>query len=137
MLRKYHAFSAVVLICLLIGEMLFAQNSPGGPVPPPTTAPTAVGMSPTQLAYLDDAVEAEIARQQLPGAVVVVGRQGKIVWRRAYGKRALEPQPETMTTDTIFDLASLTKIVATATSVMILVERGLVRLGDPVARYIP
>src|SRR5262249_33633703 len=55
----------------------------------------------------------------------------------AYGNRALEPEPEPMTVDTIFDLASLTKVVATATSMMILVERGLVRLGDPVSRYIP
>ncbi|MBL8191040.1 MAG: beta-lactamase family protein, partial [Acidobacteria bacterium] len=103
----------------------------------PTTSPSAVGMSPTQLFNIDTIVEAEIAKKQLPGAVVLVGRQGKIVWRRAYGNRALEPQPEAMTTDTIFDLASLTKVVATATSVMILVERGLVRLGDPVSRYIP
>ncbi|MDX2043280.1 MAG: DUF1343 domain-containing protein [Acidobacteriota bacterium] len=103
----------------------------------PTTSPSAVGMSPTQLFNIDTIVESEIAKKQLPGAVVLVGRQGKIVWRRAYGNRALEPQVEAMTTDTIFDLASLTKVVATATSVMILVERGLVRLGDPVSRYIP
>ena len=103
----------------------------------PTTAPSAVGMSPAHLTNLDQIIEAEIAKKQLPGAVVLVGRQGKIVWRRAYGNRALEPQPEAMTTDTIFDLASLTKVVATATSVMILVERGQIRLGDPVSRYIP
>src|SRR5262245_33013595 len=103
----------------------------------PTAAPTAVGMAPAHLAYLDEIIEAEIAKKQAPGAVVIVGRQGKIVWRRAYGNRALEPQPEPMTVDTIFDIASLTKVVATATSMMILVERGLVRLGDPVSRYIP
>jgi uncharacterized protein YbbC (DUF1343 family)/CubicO group peptidase (beta-lactamase class C family) len=136
MLRKLPAFSATALIYILIAQMIFAQSTLVGSVPP-TAAPTSVGMSPTHLAYLDDAIEAEIARKQLPGAVVIVGRQGKLVWRRAYGKRALEPQPETMTTDTIFDLASLTKVVATATSVMILVERGLIRLGDPVARHIP
>jgi uncharacterized protein YbbC (DUF1343 family)/CubicO group peptidase (beta-lactamase class C family) len=94
-------------------------------------------MSPTHLTHLDEIIEAEILKKELPGAVVIVGRQGKIVWRKAYGNRALEPQPEPMTVDTIFDLASLTKVVATATSVMILTERGLVRLGDPVARYIP
>jgi uncharacterized protein YbbC (DUF1343 family)/CubicO group peptidase (beta-lactamase class C family) len=94
-------------------------------------------MSSTQLAHIREAVETEIARKQLPGAVVLAGRQGKVVWRRAYGNRALEPQAEPMTVDTIFDLASLTKVVATATSIMILVERGQVRLGDPVARYIP
>ncbi len=94
-------------------------------------------MSAQQLAYIDEAIADEIAKKQLPGAVVLVGRQGKIVWRKAYGNRTLEPTPEAMTPDTIFDLASLTKVVATATSVMILVERGKIRLGDPVARYIP
>lgn len=103
----------------------------------PVATPESVGMSSTQLAYIDEAVNAEIARKQLPGAVVLVGRQGKVVWRRAYGNRALEPQIELMTPDTIFDLASLTKVVATATSMMILVERGKVRLGDAVSRYIP
>ena len=103
----------------------------------PAAAPSAVGMSQTQLSHIDEAIAAEIMKKQLPGAVVLVGRQGKVVWRHAYGNRTLEPQTEPMTLDTIFDLASLTKVVATATSVMILVERGQVRLGDPVARYIP
>src|SRR5262250_902472 len=103
----------------------------------PTASPATVGMSAAQLARIDEAVAAEIANKQLPGAVVLVGRQGKVVWKRAYGNRALEPQVEAMTADTIFDLASLTKILSTATSVMILVERGQVRLIDPVARYIP
>jgi CubicO group peptidase (beta-lactamase class C family) len=94
-------------------------------------------MSPSRLAALDEIIEAEIAKKQLPGAVVIVGRKGKIVWRRAYGNRAVEPASEPMTVSTIFDLASLTKVVATATSMMILVERGLIRLGDAVSRYIP
>src|SRR5262249_49800309 len=103
----------------------------------PAAAPSAVGMSQTQLSQIDEVIAAEIMKKQLPGAVVLVGRQGKVVWRHAYGNRTLEPQTETMTLDTIFDLASLTKVVRTATCVMILVERGQVRLGDPVARYIP
>ncbi len=103
----------------------------------PVADPESVGMSAARLARIDEAVANEIGKKQLPGAVVVVGRQGRIVWRQAYGHRALEPAPETITADTIYDLASLTKVVATATSVMILVERGQVRLGDPVFRYIP
>jgi uncharacterized protein YbbC (DUF1343 family)/CubicO group peptidase (beta-lactamase class C family) len=102
-----------------------------------TSDPAAVGMSAATLAHLDEIIEGEIAKKQLPGAVVIAGRKGKVVWRRAYGNRAVEPAPEQMTADTIFDVASLTKVVATATSMMILVERGLVRLGDPVSRYIP
>jgi uncharacterized protein YbbC (DUF1343 family)/CubicO group peptidase (beta-lactamase class C family) len=126
----------LAVTCLLtLPPRGFAQV--GGPAYLPAAEPAAVGMSPRQLAYIDEAVEAEMAKKQLPGAVVLVGRQGKVAWRRAYGSRALEPQTEAMTADTIFDLASLTKVVATATSVMILVERGKVRLGDAVARYIP
>ncbi|MDQ3010812.1 MAG: DUF1343 domain-containing protein [Acidobacteriota bacterium] len=136
MRNRFHCSAAVTLLGLLMIQSVFAQNQTSTATLP-TAAPSAVGMSPTQLAYIDQIVEAEIAKKQLPGAVVLVGRQGRIVWRRAYGNRALEPQAEPMTVDTIFDLASLTKIVATATSVMILVERGLLRLGDPVARYIP
>ena len=118
------------MICSVFFQLVFAQNLP-------SAAPESVGMSSQQLAYIDEAVTAEIAKKQLPGAVVLVGRQGKIVYHKAFGNRALEPNVEAMTPDTVFDLASLTKIVATATSVMILVERGKIRLGDPVSRYIP
>ena len=78
-----------------------------------------------------------IGKRELPGAVVLVSRKGRIVWEKAYGSRAVEPAQERMTTDTIFDLASLTKVIATATSIMILVERGKVRLGDPLSKFIP
>jgi CubicO group peptidase (beta-lactamase class C family) len=133
MRNKFHCSAAVTLIVLMITQSAFAQSQ-ASTATLPTAAPSAVGMSPTQLTYIDQIVEAEIAKKQLPGAVVLVGRQGKIVWRRAYGNRALEPQPEPMTVDTIFDLASLTKIVATATSVMILVDRLLFRLFYSVSR---
>src|SRR5215510_4968113 len=93
-----------LLLVLLTAAPAFAQL--------PSAAPAAAGMSQTQLAHIDAAVTAEIAKKQLPGAVVLVGRQGKVVWRRAYGNRTLEPQIEPMTPDTIFDLASLTKILS-------------------------
>src|SRR5438128_10226317 len=124
-----HNYISILLAFLIAAPAALAQLPPA--------APAAVGMSAAQLAHIDEAVTAEIAKKQLPGAVVLVGRQGKIVWRKAYGNRTLEPNVEAMTPDTIFDLASLTKVVATATSIMILVERGKLRLGDPVSRYIP
>lgn len=99
--------------------------------------PAAVGMSAERLNEIDQVVQQAIDRRELPGAVIAVGRRGHIVYRKAFGYRAVEPERIPMTVDTIFDLASLTKVVATATSVLILVERGRVRLGDPVARYIP
>jgi uncharacterized protein YbbC (DUF1343 family) len=91
----------------------------------------------SRLASLDSVLSDAIARKELPGAVVVVGHNKKIVFRKAYGNRAVLPFSEPMTVDTIFDLASLTKVVATAPSILILVEEGKLRLVDPVVRYIP
>jgi len=86
---------------------------------------------------LDATVEDAIAKQQIPGAVVWVGRGDQTVYRKAYGYRAVKPTPEPMQLDTVFDLASLTKGIATATSVMILVEEGKLRLSDKVAQHLP
>src|SRR3954471_7276639 len=103
----------------------------------PQAVPASQGFAADHLALIDGAITESINQKQLPGAVVLVGRHGKIVWRKAYGARALEPQREAMTADTIFDLASLTKVVATTTSIMILIEQGKVRLSDPVVQFIP
>ena len=72
-----------------------------------------------------------------PGAVLLVGHNGQIVYRKAFGFRELEPAREPMTPDTIFDMASLTKVIATTTCVMRMVQLGQVKLNDPVAKYIP
>jgi uncharacterized protein YbbC (DUF1343 family)/CubicO group peptidase (beta-lactamase class C family) len=103
----------------------------------PTVKPEAVGVSSERLRRIDEAVEQAIARKHLPGAVVLVLHRGQVVYRKAFGQRAKEPSAETMTVDTVFDLASVTKPVATATSVMLLVEQGKLRLTDPVARHLP
>ncbi len=86
---------------------------------------------------IDSIVNRAVDDHQLPGAVVVVGHDGKVVFRRAYGMRSLEPTQEPMTLDTIFDMASLTKCLATATAVMQLYEQGKIGLNDPVAKYLP
>jgi uncharacterized protein YbbC (DUF1343 family) len=86
---------------------------------------------------LDEAINQAIAQDRLPGAVLLVGHDGQIVYRKAYGKRALVPRPETMTVDTIFDCASLTKVIATTSSLMKLLEQGKFRLADKVTDYIP
>ncbi len=88
-------------------------------------------------ADLDRAIEEAITADQIPGAVLVVGHRGRIVHRKAYGRRALVPSPEPMTLDTIFDAASLTKVVATSSAVMKLFEQGRVRLNDRVTEYLP
>jgi uncharacterized protein YbbC (DUF1343 family)/CubicO group peptidase (beta-lactamase class C family) len=135
MRNRYLQIFITALVILSLGRPVPAQKT--ALASDQTADPAAVGMSAAALANMDEIINAEIAKKQLPGAVVVAGRKGKVVWRRAYGNRAVEPAPEQMTADTVFDIASLTKVVATATSMMILVERGLVRLGDPVSRYIP
>ena len=90
-----------------------------------------------RLARIDELMQEAIRDGKLPGAVVVVGRGRELFYQKAFGHRAVEPAAEAMTLDTIFDLASLTKVVATTTSIMILVEEGRIRLSDRVASYIP
>src|SRR5215472_159739 len=75
-------------------------------------------------AAVDAAIDQAIQRKQLPGAVLVVGHDGNVVYRKAYGDRAEVPAVEAMTLDTIFDVASLTKVVATTSSLMKLFEQG-------------
>ncbi len=99
--------------------------------------PGAVGMSAQRLAVIDDIVAEGLRDQKMPGAVVLIGFQGRIVYRKAFGQRQLEPTPEPMTLDTVFDLASLTKPIATGTSIMQLIEAGKIGLDDPVAKYLP
>ncbi|PYV56497.1 MAG: hypothetical protein DMG91_09475 [Acidobacteria bacterium] len=91
----------------------------------------------SRLSVVDTVLRDAIRDGQIPGAVLLVWHDGQIVYRKALGFRALEPRREVMTADTIFDIASLTKVVATTIAVMQLVERGQVRLNDPVAKYIP
>lgn len=88
-------------------------------------------------ALLDPIMERAVADHQIPGGVLLVVHDGHVVYRKAFGWRSLEPEREPMTADTIFDLASLTKCIATATSVMRLVQEGRVRLNDPVSAYLP
>src|ERR1051325_3814784 len=117
------------ILILLLAQCVYAQV--------PVARPESVAVSSERLGEMDAVIAGEIAEKYLAGAVVLVGRRRRVVWVKSYGSRAVEPAREAMTTDTIFDLASLTKVVATATSVMILVERGKLRLEDPVSLYIP
>ena len=117
---------------MLFAPVLAAALALSAPV-----APSSVGMSAGRLGRLDAAIADSIAKKECPGAVVLVGRHGKVVFRKAYGNRAVTPAVEPMTVDTIFDMASLTKVVATATSAMTLVEDGKIRLQDRVAKFLP
>jgi SSS family transporter len=112
-IKKRHA----VLLVVLFAPQLKAQDG--------------------EFRQIDRIVEAGIAAKKFPGAVVIAGHDGQIIFHKAYGSSSLIPAPETMTEDTIFDLASLTKVLATAPAVMQLYEQGRFRLNDPVAEYLP
>ncbi|MBS2037835.1 DUF1343 domain-containing protein [bacterium] len=116
--------------------LLVLMSFPGWAQGLPQASPESLGMDGKALQRIDSLVEDALAAHQTPGAVVLVGRRGRLVYRRAFGMRSLEPR-EPMTVDTVFDLASLTKPVATAGSIMILVEQGRVRLNDPLSVYFP
>jgi CubicO group peptidase (beta-lactamase class C family) len=91
---------------------------------------------PDKLAAMDNAIQTAIDRHQCPGGVLWLERNGA-TYHKAYGNRALVPKSEPMTEDTLFDLASLTKVVATAPAIMLLIQRGQVDLEAPVCTYIP
>jgi uncharacterized protein YbbC (DUF1343 family)/CubicO group peptidase (beta-lactamase class C family) len=101
---------------------------------PTRTHPLAAGFDGSEI---DALLAKAIADVKLPGAVVVVGKRDGVLLQRAYGKRALVPRPEPMTLDTIFDLASLTKPVATATAIMALREHHRLDLDARASRYLP
>jgi len=117
--------ACAILIVVWFGSLLSAQ--PADRKPAENAKPSV----------LDHIIEKAIADHQIPGAVLLVSHDGEIVYRKAFGNKSLEPHREPMTVDTIFDIASLTKVVATTTAVMQLVEKGEVRDNDPVAKYIP
>jgi uncharacterized protein YbbC (DUF1343 family)/CubicO group peptidase (beta-lactamase class C family) len=129
------------IIPLLLTLLAASPSARKPAVQPPAHAPSSrasiAGFDLRRLERVDALINAAIAEQKLPGAVVLVGRGERTVYQKAYGRRAVTPQAEPMTLDTIFDLASLTKVVATATSVMILIEDGKIRLNDRVSTFIP
>ncbi|HXJ85639.1 MAG TPA: exo-beta-N-acetylmuramidase NamZ domain-containing protein [Candidatus Binatia bacterium] len=98
---------------------------------------SSAASNPVKLVAVDSVIQQAITEGSIPGAVLMVGHNGRVIYRKAYGYRSLEPRRELMTLDTIFDLASLTKVIATTTAVMQLMELGKIRLNDPVTKYIP
>ena len=147
--RLFTAFAVIAVIVLF--SLLPACKSAPPPKPvvaKPPPAPEEVPTPPTppgpltleqdsRYARIDAVARQEIASGGFPGAVILVGHQGKIVYRKAFGFRSLVPQQQPMTENTIFDLASLTKVVATTPAIMQLVDAGLVNLDAPVGKYLP
>ncbi len=133
-MRKSKLIRAVLTLAAVSG---FALSSVYARQAARPTAAQSNIINDQRLADVDSVIEQSIAKDEIPGGVLLVGSRGRIVWRKAYGSRAILPKREEMTTDTIFDLASLTKVFATTGAVMKLLEQGKVRLNDPVVKYIP
>lgn len=120
---------SVVSFLLLLSAPLLAAL--------PRVEPQAVGLDPQKLSAIDTLVAEGLAEKKMPGCVVCVGRHGQIALLNAYGHKRLLPNEEPMTTDTVFDMASITKPVATATSIIKLIEQGKLSLTDKVSAIIP
>jgi uncharacterized protein YbbC (DUF1343 family) len=127
------------LSALLGAAFLFLAIASVAAAPPKLSnvEPADVGLDARRLAEIDRIVEEGIVKGNMPGAVVLVGRHGGIAFRKAYGQKRLEPESSPMTVDTVFDMASITKPMATATSIMKLIEEGKLGLDEPVSKYIP
>lgn len=90
-----------------------------------------------RMIWAEKQITQAIDQGAIPGAVLLVGRGDEVLYRRAFGHRAIQPEKVAMTEDTLFDMASVSKTVGCATSVMLLVERGQINLNDRVAQYLP
>jgi len=126
---------AAILVILAVADVpAIAAHGDAGAGPPPKPelkVPAALGEG------IDQLVTEALAQGKLPGCVVAIGRARGVVYQKAFGARALMPSQEAMTLDTIFDVASLTKPIATASTLMVLAEQGKVDLDERAARYVP
>lgn len=125
---KRHLSFALLFVFGL--SLLYGQNLK-------TIKPQEAGFDAQRLSRVDQIIEEAITKGTTPGAVLLISRDNAVVYRKAYGYRQLVPQKEPMSVNTLFDLASITKPVATATAAMILIDRGHLRLLDRVVDYIP
>ena len=125
------------LVVLLLVCSVFAQETNRKPVRLPRAEPEGVGMRSDRLERIDRIVAEGLRRKLMPGCVVLLAKGQRVVFFKAYGSKRLKPSKQLMTTDTVFDMASITKPMATATSVMKLVEQGKIDLDAPAAKYVP
>ncbi len=126
-----------ISIFFLLAILVFLLGCQTKPKLEPAETPESVGMSSARLAIMDKIITEAIERKDFPGAVILVVRKGKTVWRKAFGHSQWVPEMVPMEVTKIFDMASITKPVATATSVLMLVEQGRFRLWDKVKDFVP
>jgi CubicO group peptidase (beta-lactamase class C family) len=124
---------------LLVGLCAAALGCAPGPVRPlPRVEPESVGMAADRLAAIERVVRRGVAARGFPGAAVLVGRDGGAVWKAGYGRLSWDASSPAVDPDsTLYDLASLTKVVATTAAVMVLYDEHRLQLDAPVQRYLP
>ncbi|MCI0376950.1 MAG: DUF1343 domain-containing protein [Gemmataceae bacterium] len=127
---------AHLAIVTVLCSTLPAGLSAAAEKPLPAAAPQSLGVSAEILNQIDETIHAAIKRGELPGAVVLIVHRGKVIFRKAYGQRSLEQEKSAMLPEIVFDLASLTKPIATATAIMMLIEQGKLRLADLVSDHV-
>ncbi|MFZ0707896.1 MAG: serine hydrolase [Candidatus Korobacteraceae bacterium] len=128
MKQRVCPFRSLVTVLVLLAGVLpgFSQ----------LTAPAAKP-APDRFQPLDLILQTAVVNKLTPGVVCIVGHNGAVIYRKAFGFRSVNPMLETMTVDTVFDMASLTKVMATTGSILRMVQLGQIKLNDPVAKYIP
>ena len=129
-------FGLAVVVSLATAVQAQRPDPRQAPMRPPL-AEVRTQVDATKFEAIEALVREDIAQKKLPGAVVLVGRGDRVLYQKAIGHRALVPAAEPMTLDTIFDVASLTKVVATATATTMLIEEGKIRLNDRVSTFVP
>lgn len=134
--RKIYRLTAAVLAAV---SFLSACEARGRSLPGELkkASPESMSMNSSRLALIDSTVNAAVAEGLIPGAVVAVVKEDKLVYIKPFGNKSVVPDTVAMTEETVFDLASCSKCVGTTLSFMQLIEQGKVRLHDPVSRYIP
>ena len=135
---KIHFYS-IALVGALLSVMFSMCHTPqkSTEVYFEKATPESVGMSSEKLANADAVINEAIAERTIPGAVLAVVKDSKLVYLKAYGNKSVYPDTVAMTENTVFDLASLTKVAATSMSMAHLLEKGGFRLEDKVNKYIP
>lgn len=124
-----HRFSLFLLLISISGTVAAQKLK--------SVKPEKVGIASSRLAYADNAINQSVTDNEIPGAVLAVVRHNKLVYLKAYGNKQVYPDTIAMTTNTVFDLASVSKSVSIAISTMLLIERGQIRGRDRVSLYIP
>ncbi|UCE41615.1 MAG: serine hydrolase [Candidatus Aminicenantes bacterium] len=126
-----------IIVISVLSALVSIHGCQTKPKLEPSETPGSVGMSAERLANVDKIIRESIDRKEFPGAVILIVRKGKTVWRKAFGHCQWIPELAPMDVSKIFDMASITKPVATTTSVMMLVEQGKLRLWDKVVDFVP